>query len=214
MTWVDISQTLTPGMSVWPGDPPFEVSRVMSMDTGDACNVGALSMSLHTGTHAEAPRHFEARGAALSDFELDVFVGPACVLDCSGALRIDRNCLAVLDSPHPDRLLFKTGTGVGDGWRTDFGVFTPGLAEELVRRGAKLVGVDTPSVDEADSPAHPVHRILAAAGIVVLENLRLSHVKPGRYELVALPLKLKDVEASPVRAVLRRVMEQATELSG
>lgn len=205
MTWIDITQTLAPGMAVWPGDPPLEVTRIMSLEAGDFCNVGAVAMSLHTGTHAEAPGHFEPEGTALADCDLNVFMGPAYVLECAGARRIDRDRLQgpALDLHH--RVLLKTGTGVEKGWHTDFAVLTTEAAEDLVRRGVRLVGIDTPSVDEADSRTHAVHRILAAAGVVVLENLRLSHVAPGAYELLALPLKLSGVEASPVRAVLRKV---------
>ena len=205
MTWIDITQTLAPGMAVWPGDPPFAVTRVMSMEAGDICNVGAVAMSLHTGTHAEAPRHFESQGATLADCDLNVFMGPVCVLDCTGVRRIDRDHLQSSAVGRHERVLLKTGTGVENGWHRDFAALTEEAAQELVRRGVKLVGIDTPSVDEADSLTHPAHHILAAAGVVVLENLRLSHVEPGPYELVALPLKLTHVEASPVRAVLRKV---------
>jgi arylformamidase len=100
--------------------------------------------------------------------------------------------------------LLKTGTGVEHGWHEEFSYLAPEAAAELVRRGILLVGLDTPSVDEARSTSWPAHRLLADAGVVVLENLRLADVDPGTYELVALPLKLRDLEASPVRAALRR----------
>jgi arylformamidase len=202
VSWLDISQPLEPGMVVWPGDEAFQSQLSASMRDGDPYNLGSIRLSLHAGTHADAPRHFERDGADIGDCRLDVFIGPALVLDVSGARAVARAAFEPL-SDFPERILLKTGTGVEAGWHEDFAYLHEDAAAELVRRGVRLVGVDTPSVDEAHSAAWPVHRRLAASGVVVLENLRLAGVAPGWYELVALPLRLRGLEASPVRAALR-----------
>lgn len=204
MTWIDISQALEPGMTVWPGDAAFETFRVMSLEDGEPCNMGGIRLSLHTGTHADAPRHFEGAGAAISECGLDAFLGPAHVVEVTDSSPIARVHVDRIQSARLERVLFKTGTGVESGWHDRFSYLSVDAARELVRRGVRLVGMDTPSVDEAHSATWPAHRVFAARGVVVLENLQLSDVTAGLYELLALPLKLKNLEASPVRAVLRR----------
>ena len=204
MTWLDITQTLEPGMTVWPGDVNFTSHGSSSIVSGDPCDVNSISLSLHAGTHADAPRHFRRGGPDIAACALEAFLGPALVVDVRGERPVSLAAIARLASPHPPRLLLKTGTGVEQGWHEEFSYLATEAAAELVRRGILLVGLDTPSVDEARSTSWPAHRLLADAGVVVLENLRLADVDPGPYELVALPLKLRNLEASPVRAALRR----------
>jgi arylformamidase len=210
MDWIDISQTLEPGMTVWPGDTAFETSRAMDLDAGDPYTVGSITLGLHTGTHADAPSHFERSGAAIADCELRVFVGPVFVLEVPFPGPIDSEFAHGIQAAPLERLIFKTGTGVEQGWHEGFSFLSAEAAQVLVDKGVRLLGLDTPSVDEASSLTWPAHRILAAAGVVILENLRLAEVESGWYELVALPLKLKNLEASPVRAVLKRLPTPAS----
>lgn len=202
MNWIDISQTLSPGLVMWPGDPPFEVGQTASFKAGDAHNVGRLHLGLHSGTHVDAPLHFRADGADVASCALDIFVGPARVIDLEGRRALTLDMVNGLET-EVKRLLIKTGSGVEAGWHETFACLEEEAALELVRRGITLVGIDTPSVDPASSVTWPVHRQFAAAGVVILENLKLDLVRPGWYELVALPLKLSGLEASPVRAVVR-----------
>jgi len=177
--WIDVTKPLHQGIEVWPGDPEFELRRVLSMAAGDVANVSVLSCSVHTGTHVDAPVHFIDGAAAVESLPLDALIGPCVVVD---------------DQPvDAERVLFRGG-------------IAPNHAAELVRRGTRLVGVAGQSVEGPEPPAeHPVHRTLLAAGVVIVEGLDLSEVEPGDYELICLPLKLVGSDGSPARALLRRL---------
>ncbi len=206
---IDISQPLAPGITVWPGDIPFESKWSATLEETGVVNVGAVTMSLHTGTHADAPKHFQADGLSPAEIDLDIYIGEALVLDLSplgGSLRegITPDMLeTALGDARPERLLCKTGTVVPGGFPDWFAHFTAGSARFLTNRGVRLVGIDTPSVDRVDSKDLGAHNVFADAGIAIIENLVLGHVTRGRYELIALPLKLVGMDASPIRAVLR-----------
>jgi arylformamidase len=203
MPLIDISQPLVTGMPVWPGDAPFATSQIMDLADGDVCNLGSMALGLHTGTHADAPRHFLAEGRSIADCELEAFVGEVVVVDASDTVPVGSQHLSSFSDTLPERILFKTGTGVTQGWHDRFSHVAPDAAERLVLGGVQLVGIDTPSVDGAHSTTHATHEVFARGGVVILENLFLDHVKPGVYDLIALPLKLIGMEASPVRAILR-----------
>ena len=202
---IDISQTLSTGIDVWPGDTPFQSFWVMRMDAGDSCNVGSVTMSLHTGTHADAPRHFINHGSSPADCDLDVYMGLATVVDATATPFVDVSVVAALEDEKPDRVLFKTSSAHAEKFVEPFSYITPDAAMALVDLGVRLVGTDTPSVDQSDSTSLASHKTLAGADIAILENLNLDHVVPGTYELIAFPLKLEGMDASPVRAVLRTI---------
>lgn len=202
---IDISQTLRKGIAVWPGDTPFDTFWVMQMANGDSCNVGSVTMSLHTGTHADAPLHFLAKGGSPVDADLDPYIGPAQVVDCTGSEMIKVAHIEPLIAIRPERVLFKTGSASPESFDSDFAWFSAEAARALVALGVVLIGIDTPSVDKSDSKTLESHKIFATASVSILENLVLDHVTPGTYELIALPLKLDGMDASPVRAILRTV---------
>ncbi len=200
---IDISQTLSPGILVWPGDTPFQSFWVMRMDGGDSCNVGSVTMSLHTGTHADAPKHFIDDGSSPADCDLNVYMGSVTVVDATAQPYVDVSILAVLRDAKPERVLFKTSSARAEKFVGSFSYIAPEAATVLVELGVRLVGLDTPSVDQSDSTSLVSHKTLAGADVAILENLNLDHVSPGAYELIAFPLKLAGMDASPVRAVLR-----------
>lgn len=199
---IDITQTLRPGIATWPGDTPYENFWVMRMDRGDSCNVGSVTMSLHTGTHADAPLHFLPEGAAPVDASLEPFIGPVVVVDAWGADSIRAEHVLPIGND-ARRILFRTGTSHPDRWNDDFAYFTSEAARLLVERDVLLVGIDTPSIDKSDSKTLESHKLFAAANVALLENLMLDEVLAGIYELIALPLKLAGMDASPIRAILR-----------
>ncbi len=201
----DISRPLSAVTAVWPGDAPFKSEWTMSMNRGDSVNVGAVHMSVHASTHADAPLHFLADGLAIDQIDLGKFIGPAAVIDVGEAEAITAELIDRLDHGAGTRVLFRTAaSSLGDDeWPASFAYLSPAAAELLGSRGVELVGIDTPSVDPAESKTLAAHKILLQHQIVVLENLFLRDVPPGRYELIALPLKLVGLDASPVRAVLR-----------
>jgi len=200
---IDISQTIKPGIPVWPGDTEYNPFWVMRMDRGDSCNVGSITMSLHTGTHADAPFHFQTKGSSPADVDLHPYVGPALVIDLTGIEVIEARHLVPLKSEKIERLLIKTLSADADLFTRGFSHLSADAAQAAVDSGLELIGLDTPSVDQADSKSLDAHKILAAGSVAILENLVLSHVSPGWYELIALPLKLSGMDASPVRAILR-----------
>jgi arylformamidase len=205
--WIDVSLPLTANLPTWPGDPPFQLRRVQSIAAGDAANVSELSCVVHTGTHVDAPLHFIDGAAAVESLPLDALMGPCTVVGADPG----QGELLPADLPRlPDstRILFRTPNSrrwsqPAAGFARDFAAVGEALAAELVRRGTRLVGVDYLSVEPFDSPGHPVHKTLLAAGIVVVEGLDLSAVAPGPYELCCLPLKLVGSDGSPARVLLR-----------
>jgi len=200
---IDISQPLRPGIPVWPGETEFQNFWVMQMDKGDSCNVGSVTMSLHTGTHADAPLHFIPKGGTPVDAELTPYIGTATVVNVGAVEAIQPQHILEAVAAGAERILFRTGTANPNNWNHDFAYFSPDAARLLVDAGVILVGIDTPSIDRSDSKSLDSHKIFASGNVALLENLVLDHVQPGQYELIALPLKLAGMDASPVRAILR-----------
>jgi arylformamidase len=200
---IDISQPVGTTTAVWPGDQPCEIDWTMRRARGDSVNVAALTLSAHTGTHVDGPFHFEDEGGRPADLELDAFLGSALVIDANGAAEIGEDRVQGVDLGREARILFRTRDRIDSSrFPGSFAAITPGLARRLGEAGARLVGTDSPSVDPVDSKTLEAHRILAGSGVAILENLVLADVEPGRYTLVALPLRLVDADSSPVRAVL------------
>ncbi len=206
MGLIDISQALSPDTVVWPGDTPFSQEWVMTMKEGASCNVSTVRMSLHCGTHADAPFHFRDDGARSEEIALEVFMGPCEVVQVRGEAEVSAEDLAHLDLEHTERILFRTRRPcTATFWRDDFTCIGLAAARRLAESSVRLIGIDTASVDAMTSKTLEAHHIMSAAGLVWLENLDLSEAAPGRYELIALPLKILGADACPVRAVLREL---------
>ena len=175
----------------------------MAQSRGDSVNVAALTLSAHTGTHTDGGFHVSADGTRAAQLPLDAFVGRALVIDARGREQLDERILDDVALDGAVRVLFRTRDEI-DATRFPpaFLSPTPGLARRLVQAGVRLVGSDAPSMDHVDSKTLDSHHVLADAGVAILENLVLSDVAPGVYTLIALPLKLVEADASPVRAVL------------
>lgn len=202
----DISVLVRPGTPEWPGDAPFTCGWTCRLADGESVNLSHVAGSPHVGTHADAPLHVRDGAPASDALPSDAFLGDALLLDVSDApsgvlaLSADDSRLAGCT-----RLLLRTGRSVADGRFPDhWPALSASTARALARRGVRLVGVDAPSVDERESRTLDVHHALFDSGAFVLENLDLRGVPPGRYELVALPLRLAGLDAAPVRALLRQ----------
>jgi arylformamidase len=200
----DISMPLRDSTPVWPGDAPYRLSMTLSLAAGDSVNLGSISMSVHAGTHADAPLHFAEGGPAAADLDVTAFLGPAIVVDVQGRTRIGIQDVVVEGLRSAPRLLLKTGAWSDlDLFPMEFPVIEEGVPAYLSGLGVVLLGVDVPSVDAFDSKELPNHHALHANGIQILESLNLAGVQAGRYDIVALPLRLVGADAAPVRAVLR-----------
>jgi arylformamidase len=204
MKLYDITMPLQAGLAGWPGDAPYQFEWSCTRAGGASVNVGRLSLSVHSGTHTDAPFHFDDHGTTVEALALHPYLGACRVVDVRGKSVISRADLAGLNLAQTPRLLLHTG-----GWPNpaQFPREIPVLAEDvpawLREQGAVLVGFDVPSVDALDSKSLPIHHALGRAGIAILESLALDDVPAGVYELIALPLRLVGADGSPVRAILR-----------
>lgn len=203
----DVTLTLSPDLPVWPGDSPFVIERVETIKGGDNANVSVVKLSVHTGTHVDAPDHFLDDGNSVDQLSLDVLVGRAYVLHLPDIDLIDA---AVLEQseipPRTRRVLFKTRNS--DYWanreskfQKDFVALSEGAAEFLVNRNVRLIGVDYLSVAPYGN-SKPTHEILLKAGVVVVEGLDLSKVSQGRYTIHCLPIKIAGADGAPARVIL------------
>lgn len=205
----DISPSIAPATPVFPGDTPFSQAWTAKIGPGCPVNVSAITLSAHLGAHADAPLHYSAAEDALpiGAVSLDPFLGPCRVVHTiasAGSRLITPDDLrhAVNDGA-PPRVLVRTYDQAPRVWDPHFAAFAPETIAWLASLGVTLVGIDTPSVDPADSKTLDSHQQLLRHDMRVLENLVLDDVAPGDYELIALPLKLTGADASPVRAILR-----------
>ncbi len=202
----DISPEVREGIAVWPGDRKFRREWTMRIRAGDSCNVSAVTMSVHTGSHVDAPYHFDETGLDVAGVPLEHYLGPARVVELGVDGPITESHLAALDWGNVERVLFKTRSSnfPEDRFDRNFSYFSEEAAAFLGRRRLLLVGTDAPSVDSFNSKTLTVHKILLRHTIAILEGVRLGHVPAGDFELIALPLRFAGLDASPVRAVLRR----------
>ena len=174
------------------------------MLNGATVNVAGVTISPHTGTHADAFFHCSDDGQGMGEMSLDPYLGPARVLDAPGDGAIDVERLEGLNWKGATRLLFKTRRSrVTDPYAVPFAHLTPEAVALMGPANVRLVGLDTPSMDDFHSKTLDAHHALMRYGIANLENLDLTDVPPGDYELIALPLKLMGLDGSPVRAILR-----------
>ncbi|MFC4637321.1 arylformamidase [Deinococcus hohokamensis] len=204
MTLLDISRALTPAHPNWPGDAPFRVLPGARIASGDSVNTGELCTSTHTGTHVDAPWHYDDGGDRLEAVPLDVYVGPCRVVTVAGEGPVTPQVLAGLPEALPSRLLLNTGQPAHwDTFPEDFRALSPDFVREAARRGVRLIGTDAPSVDPLTSKTLDAHHACRESGVFILEGLNLSAVQDGDYELICLPLPLVGVDGAPARAILR-----------
>ena len=201
----DISQVLRPELPVWPGDTQFGFERTWRMEEGSPVNVGKMTMSTHSGTHADAPLHYAEDGLDAAGMELDPYIGTCLVVDARGV----KGEVDVADLPHidsVDRVLFRTWDAFPhDEWRSDWLPIAAETIEWLALQGVKLIGTDAPSVDPQESKTMAAHKAVLKHDMRILEGLVLDDVPEGRYELIALPLKVRGGDAGLCRAILREL---------
>ncbi|HYE71407.1 MAG TPA: arylformamidase [Aquabacterium sp.] len=201
----DISPPVHAASPVFPGDTPYRQDWAATIAPGCPVNVSSLTLSPHVGAHADAPLHYDPQGEPVGELALDAYLGPCRVIhaiDRGPLVRWEHLAHAARDLPA--RVLVRTyGRMPVDRWDPQLAAFAPDIVDRLADLGVRLVGIDTASIDPADSKELPSHQVVRRRGLRVLENLVLDEVPEGDYELIALPLKLMTADASPVRAVLR-----------
>lgn len=203
----DISQRIHGSIPRWPGEPAIALTRHAEIGPDCPVNVGAVSLPLHTGTHADAPLHYSNSGAASAECELEPYIGRCVVIhvtDPGNQVEIEDCDWSAIDGH--TRVLIRTYANFPhDHWDSHFKAVAPNVIERLASMGVQLIGVDTPSLDPETSKTMDAHHAVLAADMRIIEGLVLDDVEPGEYELVALPLKLAGADASPVRAILREL---------
>jgi arylformamidase len=201
----DISPPVDESAAVFPGDTAYSQRLHFALSPDCPVNVNSITMSPHTGAHADAPMHYAHGGAASGELDLTPYLGPCRVIyciDCGPLVLPEHIAHALADLP--PRVLLRTSISASQSW-TSFIAIAPETLVQLATKNVALVGIDTPSVDPADSKTLPSHHQLLTHNMRVLECLVLDDVPEGDYELIALPLKLMRADASPVRAVLREL---------
>lgn len=201
---LDVSMPVAATTAPWPGDTPFECGFATKAQTGSV-NVGWARTSPHVGTHVDAPFHYDDAGARVGGLDPAAFVGPCHVVDAVGRAELGVDLLRGLDLEAAPRVLFRTrARNDPEAFVRVFPLLTRDSVDTLARAGVRLVGIDAPSYDAFDSRDLPVHHALGAAGIANVENLVLDGVAPGRYEFLGAPVLWRDMDAAPLRALLRR----------
>jgi arylformamidase len=212
MKFLDITRALAADLAPWPGDASFDYRLAGRIAEGSSVNLGRITTSVHSGTHADAFFHFEDDGLTIDRFEPERYLGPAAVVDLSEKFAdFSRKSLGEITiedleaSAVASRLLIKTGAWPDSAkFPESIPVLAVGVAEWMQSRGVKLLGLDLPSVDAIDSKDLRNHHALAGADIAIVEGLDLSRAETGVYSLAALPLKILGGDGAPVRAILWR----------
>ncbi len=201
----DISPLIHKDIAVFPGDTPFERQVLMSQSNGNHLDLSTIKTTLHLGAHADALNHYGPNQPGIEQKDLRVYLGGAQVIEVKTSFgqRISLFDFDIKDV-HRSRVLFKTNSFHPDQWRDDFVSLSPEVIHALADLGVILVGIDTPSIDPSTNKGLESHKAILDREVSVLEGLVLDDVSAGDYQLIALPLKIKDADASPVRAILFR----------
>jgi arylformamidase len=213
MRTYDLTLTISPDFPTWPGDPKVEIFRKQKIEDGESANVSQMNISVHTGTHVDAPYHFLEKGDTVENLSLKTLKGRAYVVHFPDSVElVTAELLENADiPPRTRRILIRTKNSKLWAKENQYGPFIKnyvaldkGAAEYMVKKGVKLIGVDYLSVAPFEDTA-PTHKVLLSAGVVIVEGLNLSKVSRGRYNFYCLPLKLAGSDGAPARAILEGV---------
>lgn len=206
--YIDISQPMRSSTPVWPGDTPFSIEETWTISNECPVRVSRITMSTHTGTHADAHSHYDESGEDAASRNLAPYLGRCIVVEAmegSGAVTFDEIAPALETiGAHPERVLLRTFRDFPVAhWPDSFRAVSPTLIQQLAESGCRLIGTDAPSIDPQESKTLDAHHAIHRNDMAILEGLVLQQVAPGEYDLIALPLRIDNADASPVRAVLR-----------
>lgn len=205
--WIDISIPIKTNMVHWPGDPAISVERRISIDRGDVCNVSTIAMGTHTGTHMDSMLHFIAGGKSMDKLPFEATIGPCRVVEIKDPVAIRPEELVAHKLKKWERILFKTRNSKRSyampSFDEDFVYVSKEAAVYLAKVGIMTVGIDYLSVGGFKMDGIETHHALLGKGIWIIEGLNLAKVKPGKYELVCLPIKIEGGDGAPARAILR-----------
>ena len=201
---LDISPLISEEIAVFPGDQEFKRKILLDMENDDHLTLSSIESTVHLGAHTDAPNHYSAKDIGIDEVSFEAYLGDCQVIEVnnlSNGLIKKENFTDKIIAP---RVLFKN-------WEffqtptTGIMILLPSILKLLIFLGdhkVKLVGIDTPSIDPASAKTLTAHHRVAKHKMAILEGIVLTKVLPGLYGLIALPLKLKNCDASPVRAIL------------
>ncbi|SHO48971.1 cyclase family protein [Desulfopila aestuarii] len=204
----DLTHPIQSGMPVFPGTESPEILTACTVEEHGFLEK-KINMYSHTGTHIDAPAHMLADGFTLDQFSVEKFIGRACIYrHTTRSTRIAIEHLQDLtDQLHAADFLL-IGTGWDRYWGqpeyfADFPVLDSATAKWLLQFQLKGIGLDVISADAMDSQEFPVHFTLLGHGLVIIENLtNITMLPDGICSFQCFPLKLRDADGSPVRAVV------------
>ncbi|MFC3387007.1 arylformamidase [Salinicoccus sesuvii] len=201
--WQDITQMLDENIAHWPEDTPFTYERTVSKEQSGSVNIGRIETSTHIGTHIDAPFHFDDAGITVEQLDINRYIGEATVVEITAEhtitlealeeFQLKGTILLIKTKDHTERTLFPAQVPV----------LEKRAVEHIARSGIKLFGIDVASVDPIDSKTLDIHHLLHERDIMIIENTVLDEITPGYYDFIAMPLKIKGGDGSPVRAALR-----------
>ena len=202
----DVTVPLSQELVVYPGDPKVKINRRKKINEADSkYNLSRYSFGSHSGTHVDPPFHLIEEGLTADKLPLELLIGRARVVETTASC-IDEAALEDFDFTADVRVLFKTRNSYlwnQKNFVKDYVYISPGAARSLVNDGIKVVGIDYLSVEKFDGEPE-THTALLGAGTIIIEGLDLREVEPGDYEMICLPLKIKDGDGAPARVVLRQ----------
>lgn len=196
--WIDITRPMGADLQCWPGRQPPGIRWEKRLEDGDHCNVSHWTLNAHCGTHMDAPLHFVEGGSSIDRISPDVLVGSCRV--------IDLETVEAEDLCGESRLLIRSGhSAASEDYAEHEALMSAATAQRLVASGLQIIGTDRLSVDDSQGSEFALHHIFLGATCVIIEGLSLANVEPGRYRLLALPLRMEGAEASPARVLLSPV---------
>jgi len=202
----DISVPIRSGGLVYPGNPEIDISLQQAVAKGASANVSTIRFGSHTGTHADAARHFFDDGQPVDKIPLERLIGPALLVSFGDkVLSVGAAELREHDLKGHKRILIRTRNSAllsQKEFVKDYTYLAPDGAQYLVDLGVELVGVDYLSIEQFHSGHHRTHRTLLAQAVVIVEGLDLSAPAPGEYQFICLPLRIEGCDGAPARAVL------------
>ncbi|MBS1688360.1 MAG: cyclase family protein [Bacteroidetes bacterium] len=207
--WIDVSATIFDGMVRWPTDPAVHIYKAEEIGKdGAEANVTGISTTAHVGTHVDAPLHFYKDGADVASIGLDKLVGHARVIEIKDKEKISLEEIKDIPIEKGDRILFRTRNSDAD-WTNkpfteDYVYLSTEAANYLVSKEVNCIGVDYLSLGSKENDPE-VHRAVLGASIVIIEGLVLKDILAGEYEMICLPLKIKDSDGGPARVIIRKI---------
>lgn len=206
--WIDVSCPISPDLPVWPGDPKPQLNWLTQITNREGINLSNMDMSLHSGTHIDAPLHFFEKGQPIDEISLELLIGEVLVIQVPEDVKIiSRNFLITLDFDIPEKIFFRTNNSIKQylqdkHFNMDYVAVDSSGASWLVDQKVKVVGIDYLSIALFKDLNEP-HRILLSSNVIVVEGLDLRDVSEGKYRYVCLPIRIKGREAAPARVLLQ-----------